>query len=290
MNKASLQRNHAGKPFSLRHSRKTIQWLSVLAAFLIGLRHLMPGESGGGSFDSFCPFGAVETFFPYLLTGHTLRTTNLLNFSILLGVLGVALVAGRAFCGWMCPLGALQDFFAAWARRLSGEKRHIRGKVSPARLPIQLPASIDRWLRYAKYGVLAAILLASLFTVFPPLHSICPVRAIFSFNMTALLWGVLIVFVALSLLIERLSCKYFCPLGALLAIFNKVAPLRLTAGSNCNHCGRCDIECSMGIQDVPDNLSEAECIRCLECMETCSRNDSLTLVIEPSGIFARRSE
>lgn len=267
------------KPFSIQRSRVAMQWLAVLAAVLVGLRHIMPGESGGGSFDAFCPFGAVETFLPYVLNGHTLKTTNLLNFSIILGVLGVSLVAGRAFCGWMCPVGTLQDFFAGWARRLSGEKRHIRGKKSPAVFPIRLPDKLDRGLRYTKYLVLGIILIASLFTVFPPLHAFCPVRAFFSFSLTPLLGGVLVAFVFSSLLIERASCKYLCPLGALLAVFNKISPLRLAVSGGCNQCGRCDIECSMGIQDVPANLQDSECIRCLECLETCARDESLTLKV-----------
>jgi hypothetical protein len=59
--------------FSLRKSRRAIQWVGVIGGFLIGLRHIMPGESGSGAFDSFCPFGAVETLLPYILTGHTLK-------------------------------------------------------------------------------------------------------------------------------------------------------------------------------------------------------------------------
>ena len=91
----------------------------------------MPGEaSRGGSFDSFCAFGGIETLLPYLFTGHLLKSTNLLNFSVLIATLGVSLVAGRAFCGWLCGLGAIQDFVAEWTRKLLGEKRHIRGKQS----------------------------------------------------------------------------------------------------------------------------------------------------------------
>lgn len=268
-------------PASLAAGRAILQGLGVLAAFLIGLRHILPGGSGGGAFDFFCPFGAVETFLPYLLTGHTLKTTSLLNFSMLLGVLGVSLVAGRAFCGWMCPLGAVQDFLATVARRLSGERRHVPGKKSAARLPIRVSPGVDRWLRSTKYLVLGLILLASLFTVYPPLHDFCPVHAIFSFKLTAVLWGVLIVFAGLSLLVERGSCKYLCPLGALLAIFNRISPLRLAVENNCNHCGRCDVECPMGIADVPDNLSSPECIRCLKCLDTCARTHTLALKIGP---------
>lgn len=42
---------------------------------------------------------------------------------------------------------------------------------------------------------------------------------------------------------------------AVLAIFNKISPVRMVSNaSRCNNCGRCDVECSMGIQSVPENL------------------------------------
>ena len=269
------------KSFSLTKSRRTIQWLVVLGTLIIGVRHIMPGEaSRGGSFDSFCAFGGIETLLPYLSNGHTLKSTNLLNFSVLLGTLGVALVAGRAFCGWLCPLGAVQDFITGWTRKIGGEARHIRGKKSKSLLPLRLPASIDHPLRYAKYLVLGVVLFVSLLTVFPPLRAFCPVRAVFGLKMTNLLWLALIVFLAGSILVERFWCKYFCPLGATLAIFNKISPVRLVSDNNhCNNCGRCDIECSMDIEDVPSSLDHPECVRCMECLETCARDGSLVLKV-----------
>lgn len=267
------------KPFSLAKSRRVIQWLAVIGTFVLGLRHIMPGEaSRGGSFDSFCAFGGIETLLPYIFSGHLLKSTNLLNFSVLIATLGVSLVAGRAFCGWLCGLGALQDFVAEWTRKLLGEKRHIRGRQSKTILPLRLPASIDRPLRYAKYLVLAAILVASLYTAFPPLREFCPVRAVFSLKMTALLWLTLGIFLAGSVVVERFWCKYLCPLGATLAIFNKISPVRLVSDNDhCNNCGRCDIECSMDIADVPRHLDHPECVRCMECLNTCMRDESLVL-------------
>lgn len=268
------------KTVPLSKTRHIIQWLVVFGTFMLGLRHIMPGEaSRGGSFDSFCAFGGIETLLPYLTTGHTLKSTNLLNFAVLIATLGVALVAGRAFCGWLCGLGAIQDMLAKWTRRLLGERRHIRGKPAKTVLPLRLPPSIDRPLRYAKYLVLAIILFASLTTVFPPLHEFCPVRAVFSFKMTPLLGFALVIFLAGAVLVERFWCKYFCPLGATLAIFNKISPVRLESSAACNNCGRCDIECSMDIEDVPNNLTDAECIRCLECLNTCTREGSLELKV-----------
>ncbi|GAB1471644.1 hypothetical protein MASR2M66_25220 [Chloroflexota bacterium] len=265
---------------SLMQIRKGMLVVAVIGAFTIGIRHLLPGEAGsGGSFDAFCPFGAIETFYAYVTRGQTLKTTNLLNFAILGGVLAVSLVGGRAFCGWMCPVGAVQEGLAHASRRLSGESKHIRGKVSKARLPIRIPKPADTYLRYAKYLILALILFASVYAVYPPLHTFCPARAIFSFKLTPLLWSVLITFLATSFLVERAWCKYLCPLGAALAIFNKISPVRLVSTSNCNHCGRCDIECSMDIEDVPNNLSDPECIRCLECLDTCAREGSLELKV-----------
>ncbi len=254
--------------------------LAVFATFLIGLRHVMPGKaSTGGSFDAFCPFGGIETLLPYLFRGETLKTTNLLNFAILIGVLGVSLVAGRAFCGWLCPLGAVQDYLARLARKWSGEKRFIRGKKSPARFPTRLPKQVDKWARNIKYLILGIILWVSVTAVYPPLHYLCPVRALFSFQLqTGLLWSVLITFIVTSMLVERFWCKYLCPLGAALAIFNKIMPLRLRVNEHtCVDCGRCDTECPMDIKNAHANSRDLECIQCLECLETCSLKDTITL-------------
>lgn len=260
--------------------RIIIQIMFLVVTLLIGLRHIMPGESAkGGAFDAFCPFGGIETLWLYLTTGQTLKTTNLLNFSILIGVLGVSLLAGRAFCGWICPVGTLQDLLAGLTHRLTGEKKHVRGKKSLSRFPFQLSQKFDPWLRSLKYLILAIILLASTWAVYPPLWEICPARALFSFQLsTPLLISVLIVFVITSMVNRLFWCKYLCPLGAVLAIFNKIAPLRLVINqSSCTTCGRCDIECPMEIQNVPENLRSAECIQCLECLETCAVQDTLEL-------------
>lgn len=268
------------KKTNLMNIRKGMLWFAVIGTFLIGIRHLLPGEAGsGGSFDAFCPFGAIESMWKYVTTRQTLLTTNLLNFAILSGVLAVSFVGGRAFCGWMCPLGAVQEGLAGLARRMGGEKRRVRGKQAKVQFPFRLPDWADRPLRYAKYLILALVILSSAFAVYPPLQEFCPARAVFSFKLSSgLLWSVLVIFIVTSLAVERVWCKYLCPLGATLAIFNKLSPVRLHADfGSCNHCGRCDIECSMGIQDVPDNLSDSECIRCLECLETCAHEDALTL-------------
>ena len=264
---------------SLTRVRQIFLVVAVLGAFTLGARHILPGEgSRGGSFDAFCPFGGVETLYAYLATGHTLKTVNLLTFSILIGVAGVAVVAGRAFCGWMCPMGGAQEFLAMLARRLSGGKR-IRGKPDQARFPIRLQPRADKWLRYLKYVVLAVVLSASATAVYPPLQPLCPARAIFSFKLvTPLLWSVVVTFLLTSILVERFWCKYLCPLGAALVVFNKLSPLRVVADhKRCNDCGRCDHSCPMDIAEPQDNTRSAECIRCLECLETCARPGAVAL-------------
>ncbi len=260
-------------------TRTVIQIIFLVGTALIGLRHIMPGESSkGGAFDVFCPFGAIETLFPFLTTGQTLKTTSPLNFAVFLGVLGVSLLAGRAFCGWMCPVGTLQDFLANLSSRLFKNK-----KKQPAGKQINLPYKIslrnDAWLRSLKYLVLVIILLASTFAIYPPLREICPARALLSFQLTTpLLWSVLIAFVITSMVNRRFWCKYLCPLGAVLAPFNKIAPLRLVLNQNsCTNCRRCDSACPMDIPDLTNNLRSAECIECLECQETCNEEDALEL-------------
>ena len=260
-------------------TRTVIQIIFLVGSILIGLRHIMPGESSkGGAFDVFCPFGAIETLWPYITSGETLITTSPLNFAILLGVLGVSLIAGRAFCGWMCPIGTLQDFLANISSRYFKNKKKQPGG-NQINLPYRISARNDAWLRSLKYLILAIVLLASTFAIYPPLREICPARALFSFQLTTpLLWSVLITFVITSLANRRFWCKYLCPMGAILAPFNKIAPLRLVLNQDsCTNCHSCDSACPMDIPDLTNNLRSAECIECLECQETCDEDDALEL-------------
>ncbi|KAA3647338.1 MAG: 4Fe-4S binding protein [Chloroflexi bacterium] len=275
-----IKRKSREPKYPLSKTRKWMQSSFLLLAFLIGLRHILPGRSSrGGGFDPFCPFGGIETLWSYLTTGETLQTTNLLNFTVLISVLGVSLIAGRAFCGWMCPLGTTQEYLARLAERISGSKRKIRGKRSPALLPIRVPPKVDAWLKYLKYGVLALILFTSITALYPPLHSICPARAFFAFDLsTPLIWSVMIGFIITSMLVERFSCKYLCPLGAVLAISNKISPIHMAIDhTHCVACGRGDAECPMDIQDIPHNTRHSECIRCFECLETCAKPGAASL-------------
>lgn len=276
-----MAKNQTKERSSITKVRRTIQYIFLFATYLLGLRHIMPGrESTGGAFDAFCPMGGIETFFRYISTGHTMKTTNLLNFAVLIGVIGVSLLAGRAFCGWMCPIGTLQDMLAVWARRLSsGSKQKKRGMRSKAKFPMELPPKIDKWARYLKYQVLLIVLIASVKSVYPPLRDICPARALFSFELgEPLLVSVLIIFIVTSLFIKRFWCKYLCPLGAFLTFTNKFAPLRVTIDKNkCTGCSRCEAECPVDIPAIPENMRNLECVQCLECVETCAVEDTAVL-------------
>ena len=273
-NNREIKKNKSGTSIRL-----IIQVIFLTVTILIGLRHILPGESSkGGAFDVFCPFGAIETLWTYLGTGKTLLTTSPLNFAILFGVLGVSLLAGRAFCGWMCPIGTLQDFLANLANKLF-KNNHKRKGANTVSLPYRISEKNNRWLRSLKYLVLVIILLASIWAVYPPLREICPARALLSFQLTTpLLWSVLFTFVITSMANKRFWCKYLCPLGAILAPFNKIAPLRLVLNQDsCTNCDRCDPACPMDISDLTHHLRSAECIECLECQETCNEEDALEL-------------
>ena len=264
-------------------SRRTVQWLGFFATSLMAIRHLIPSSHGSGSstrsgaFDSVCPMGGIETFYSYITTGNTLLTTNLFNFAVLLGVLAVSVVAGRAFCGWMCPLGTLQDMFAEWTSRLfNGSKPETRTK---SKYPIELPPKVDKVARNFKYLILLVVLFASTKSVYPPLRDICPARAIFGFELhEGLLISVLVTFILTSLLVKRFWCKYLCPLGAFLAIFNKIALLRVKIDvSKCAGCGICEMDCPMDIPAIPESMRDLECIQCLDCIDSCPIEDTIVL-------------
>jgi len=81
--------------------------------------------------------------------------------------------------------------------------------------------------------------------------------------------AVFILFLVLIFVVERGWCRYFCPVGALLAPFNKISYLHVAVNKQkCIHCNACSNACPMGI-DVPNMNRNPECILCGKCIEIC---------------------
>jgi len=254
------------------HLRRVVQIAFVAFALYAGARHLWAGSgsTGAPSFDAYCAFGGVETLFQFIVGGTFVRKLHPSNLVVLAATLATALLMGRAFCGWICPLGAVQEWLARLAHKVTGGRK--------AWLPLKLPPALDRPLRTLKYIVLGWVLWSSVSAVVPSLEPFCPYKTLFHFELaSALSWSVLIIMIVGSLLVERFWCKYLCPMGALLSVFNKISPLRVHTATACVECGRCGTTCGMGIQERPENIRSLECIRCLVCLDACQRPEAIEL-------------
>jgi polyferredoxin len=265
-------RSRRRKSIPVAIARRLVQGGFVALAVYVGARHLWAGSESAGtaSFDATCPFGGIETLLQLATGGTLLRKLHPSNLVMLAATLATALVMGRAFCGWICPLGTIQEWLARAVHKVTGDRK--------AWLPLRVPPVLDRPLRLVKYGILGLVIWGSASAVVPPLEPFCPYKTLFHFELgSALAWSVLLTMIVGSVLVERFWCKYLCPLGAILSLSNRIAPLRVRTGSSCVDCGRCGKTCAMGIEERPENIRSPECIRCLDCLDSCKRPGAIEL-------------
>jgi polyferredoxin len=193
---------------------------------------------------------------------------------LIIGFLGV--LTGRAVCSWACPIGLLQRGTGRIARKLK--------KYQITRILGRHKA--EKYLRYTKYFLLIGLVFVTSYLIGFIFTDICPVGFLTgtiptlilnpgkfipnNFFLVALI--IFILFFVLIFLIERGWCRYFCPVGALLAPFNKISFLHISVDTkDCTHCNVCSYECPMGI-DVPNMHRDPECILCGKCVSACPQN------------------
>lgn len=183
--------------------------------------------------------------------------------SIGLGVVSFAL--GRFFCGYMCPIGALQDFSAYIGKRLN-----IKA--------VKIPDKIKYHLNFLKYVILIGLIILSILGLGSFLSPFSPwISYLNIFNGFQLQIGtlVLLLIVILSLFIKRVFCRFFCPLGAFQSLLYAVGPFKIYKGQECNGCSSCLKSCPVEIDYSQDEYIEPECINCLECVNSqCVKNSS----------------
>ncbi|MEW5746271.1 MAG: 4Fe-4S binding protein [Nitrospirota bacterium] len=238
-------------------------------------------------------------FITTLLSAHTVARA----FYWSLIVIAITLLLGRVFCGWVCPLGTLNNMVGALGRR----RGHAVGR---------------EWHR-VKYLILTFLLVSSLFTlqlvgimdplsllirslslgIYPAFNATAHAafdaiyrtdirglvgvsEAIYTglketvlafqqplYNQAALIGGLFLLVLGLNLVEKRFWCRYLCPLGALLGILSRFSLLKRSVSEGCSSCGACAAVCQGGA--APDKGSEwkdAECCYCLNCDDVCPKN------------------
>ncbi len=239
-------------------------------------------ETGGGiewlstaSLHAICPFGGVVTLYELVTQGDLIQKIHLSSLVLMGLVFTLALLAGPVFCSWICPLGSVQEGFSRLGRRIF--KKRFNQFV---------PRRLDHLLRYGRYLVLAWVVYATARSASLIFSDYDPYQALFS------LWeedlavsGALILAVTLlgALFVERPWCKYACPYGALLGLFNKVRIFKIRRNpATCIACNKCDRACPMNIQvSEMEVVKDVQCISCLECTSEnqCPVADTVNLQI-----------
>ncbi|MEI6047202.1 MAG: 4Fe-4S binding protein [Chloroflexota bacterium] len=226
---------------------------------------LVVGEDSSiASPEAYCPFGGLETLYSYISTGgRYVPHTHLSNLVLLVAVLALTLVSKSAFCGWICPLGALQD----WLFNL--RRFFYRGKS-----PLHLPPLVDRVARSIKYLVLAWLLIETALAAKMAFREYDPYSALLNLGKEVALGGliVLVVTVVLALFVERPWCTYACPLGATIGLLGRLSLFKIrrdekTCLSGCTLCNRA---CPSGLEVKKfKTLATSDCVNCMSCVAGC---------------------
>lgn len=186
----------------------------------------------------------------------------------ILGLIGLsALSLGRGFCGWVCPMGFVMDAL---------------GKIPKLRATISGRFTrIDRWLKPIKYlGLAAALYLILRLNLTDERAHAYVVRSPSVFNLQAIalaqvlgvaayrvrMW-IVIGALLVALVITRVWCRYLCPLGALLGLFNKFSLFGIARErEDLPRCGKYPREC---VQHTMPGTTD--CVMCGECVQGCPR-------------------
>jgi len=214
---------------------------------------------GSASVHSLCPFGGVVTIYTLLTTGRFVQKIHE-SAIVMLGVVGVtSLLFGSAFCGWLCPLGSIQEWIGKLGRKLF--KRKYNNVI---------PAKLDRILRLFKYVVLIWIVYVTAVSAKLVFEAYDPYYALFNFWSGEVVWQAFVVLgltLGGALIIERPWCRYACPLGAMLGLTNKISIFRIKRNaSTCINCSKCDRACPMKVEiSNKGKVRGLECNSCLKC-------------------------
>jgi NAD-dependent dihydropyrimidine dehydrogenase PreA subunit len=203
-----------------------------------------------------CSISGAQCVFLKAIGGEECRPGG---FILFLALLPATYLFGRVWCGWICHLGALQEFIHLPGRRTFGTSLRVR--------TILRVVSI---VCVAGLAVQLAVTKTNLYC------QIEPFKTAFSLD-SPFVWGWVLLGVALvaSLYVNRPFCRTVCPVGVLLGWVSLIPGARvLEKGTTCNACGRCRRVCPTVAIREDMSVRHPECLMCGKCLDMC-RTDGI---------------
>ena len=186
------------------------------------------------------------------------KLTLLIYPLILLSIILLTIIFGKIWCGWICHLGALQEFlfrnnrFSLLRSKKSQKALHIIQSFSFVALAI--------WILITQLNIVCK---------YDPFVNIFTLRA--SGWLAYLLIGILILS---SLLIYRPFCRAICPVGLILNWTSRLPFASKIVLDGCTECRKCAKYCKMG--SIKGNKIDMACIACGDCNQ--SKCESIKLM------------
>jgi polyferredoxin len=278
--------------------RRAAQWIFVALNAWIGIQfyHWVRWfERGGAGWHVARPAG-VEGWLPiaglmnlkyFAVTGHIPPIHPAAMF-LLVAFLLMSVLAKKAFCAWLCPVGTLSEYLWKLGRKVFGRN---------FRLPRWLDVPL-RGLRYLLLGFFVYII-ASMSAealagfMLSPYGIVADVKMLNFFRTIGLI-GIIVlsVLALLSMLVENFWCRYLCPYGALMGLVSLVSPLKVRRDPEaCIDCGKCARVCPSHLRvDKLVQIRSVECSACMACVAACPVEHGLQFAALPrkSGSVAER--
>ena len=183
-----------------------LQW-GVLGAIIIFLTGIIPSETAVDP-EAYCPMGGLQALATYLANNSLPCSMSSLQVMMGLALVAAVVLFSKLFCGYICPLGTVQD--------LIGKARNAMHVKS---IKIRNGSSADKALRIVKYALVFWIFYMTVNASELFCKNLDPYYAVatgFKGEITLWMSIVSIYLVVLgSFFIDMFWCRYLCPLGAI---------------------------------------------------------------------------
>lgn len=183
-----------------------LQW-GVLVALILFLTGLIPGETAADP-EAYCPMGGLQAFATYLAQNSLPCSMSSLQVMMGLALVAAVVLFSKLFCGYLCPLGTVQDII-----------KRLRVKFRIKSVKIANGSVADKILRIIKYALLFLIFYMTIEESELFCKNLDPYYAVATgFQGEITLWMSIVsicVLVIGSLVVDMFWCRYLCPLGAI---------------------------------------------------------------------------